>query len=176
MGESYQPSTMLLAQWHHSITVQQFNNVQSYIQVQFKKIAKFNNQTSSWKNFKKFSKSSSDKLSFKKFQKIFKVQIKLTLNEKISKIFLSSLQFMKTRKKFQSAKCLVVKFRKFWKYSKSKQEVTIQDGCFWKKISKLKLKYGWIKFRKSKSNLSLDWLWYFQSFLENIIEHTIIHS
>ena len=64
---------------------------------------------------KKFSKSSSDKLSFKKFQKIFKVQIKLTLNEKISKIFLSSLQFMKTRKNFkvQSAKCLVVKFRKF---------------------------------------------------------------
>lgn len=42
-----------------------------------------------------------------------------------------------------------------------------------KKISKLKLKYGWIKFRKSKSNLSLDWLWYFQSFLENIIEHTV---
>ena len=42
---------------------------------------------------KKFSKSSSDKLSFKKFQKIFKVQIKLTLNEKILKIFLSSLQF-----------------------------------------------------------------------------------
>ena len=68
------------------------------------------------KNFKKFSKSSSDKLSFKKFQKIFKVQIKLTLNEKISKLFLSSLQCMKTRKKkfkVQSAKCLVVKFRKF---------------------------------------------------------------
>ena len=43
-------------------------------------------------------------------------------------------------------------------------------------ISKLKLKYGWIKFRKSKSNLSLDWLWYFQSFLENIIEQTIVHS
>ena len=54
---------------------------------------------------KKFSKSSSDKLSFKKFQKIFKVQIKLTLNEKILKIFLSSLQFMKTRKQFQSSKC-----------------------------------------------------------------------
>ena len=145
-----------------------------------KKSSKFNNQTSSWKNFKKFSKSSSDKLSFKKFQKIFKVQIKLTLNEnKISKIFLSSLQFMETRKKFskkfQSAKCLVVKFRKCWKYSKSRQKVTIQDGWF-EKISKLKLKYGWIKFRKSKSNLSLDWLWYFQSFLENIIEQTIVHS
>ena len=95
--------------------------------------------------------------------------------KKISKLFLSSLQFMKTRKNFkvQSAKCLVVEFRKFWKYSKSRQEVTIQDGCF-EKNSKLKLKYGWIKFRKSKS--SLDWLWYFQSFLENIIEHTIIHS
>ena len=82
---------------------------------------------------------------------------------------------MKTRKNFkiQSAKCLVVKFRKFWKYSKSRQKVTIQDGWFEKNILKLKLKYGWIKFRKSKSNLSLDWLWYFQSFLENTIEQTV---
>ena len=71
-----------------------------------------------------------------------------------------------------------MKFRKFWKYSKSRQEVTIQDGFFFQtsQISKLKFKYGWIKFRKSKSNLSLDWLWYFQSFLENIIEQTIVHS
>ena len=53
--------------------------------------------------------------NFKVQQSNFKFRkFKLTLNEKISKIFLSSLQFMKTRKNFkvQSAKCLVVKFRK----------------------------------------------------------------
>ena len=71
-----------------------------------------------------------------------------------------------------------MKFRKFWNYSKVQ---TGSNNSRWllfqtSQISKLKLKYGWIKFRKSKSNLSLDWLWYFQSFLENIIEQTIVHN
>ena len=75
----------------------------------------------------------------KKFQKYFKVHFRLSKPEKISR--------------FQSANAWLWNARKFWKYSKSKQEVNIQNGWFWKKTSKLKLKYGWIKFRNQKINL-----------------------
>ena len=101
--------------------------------------------------------------------------------KKISKIFLSSLHFMKTRKIFEISKCKMPggEIQKILKIFKVQTGSNNSRWLFFfqtSQISKLKLKYGWIKFRKSKSNLSLDWLWYFQSFLENIIEQTIVHS
>ena len=111
-------------------TVTSFNNSSTiqHVYAMFNHIYKFSStkifkvQQSNFKlkNFKKFSKSSSNKLSlkkyFKQFQKIFKVQIKLTLNEKNFKnIFKFTSVYENQEKNFkvQSAKCLVVKFRKF---------------------------------------------------------------
>ena len=72
------------------------NSTIQHVYAMFNHIYKFSPKT---------FQSSTIKLQVEKISEVFKVQIKLTLNEKTSKIFLSSLQFMKTRKKFKVSKC-----------------------------------------------------------------------
>ena len=100
----------------------------------------------------KFSLKKVQQSNFK-FQKIFKVHINLTSNEKISKIFLSSLQFIKTRKNFKvsKCKCLVVKCQKILKIFKVQTGSEYSRWLVWKKNFKVESQIWLNKFQKSKN-------------------------
>ena len=115
--------------------------------------------------------SSTIKLQVGKISKSFQSPVQINWVSKISKNFQSSNQvnlewkkiseiFSKFTSVYENPEKRISKFkvqnawwwnfRKFWKYSKSRQEVTIQNGCFEKKNFKVETQIWLNKIQKIK--------------------------
>ena len=152
-------------------TVTSINNSSTiqHVYAMFNHIYKFSSKT---------FQSSTIKVQVEKISKNFQSSNQVNLEWKNFKNISNFISVYENQKKFQSSKCKMPggEIQKILKIFKVQTGSDNSRWLIWKNF-KVETQI-WLNknSRKSKSNLSLDWLWYFQSFLENIIEQTIVHS